>query len=192
MRKTMKIQLLGFILILCGAFSTVNGQELAIKNNLLYDLSATPNLGLEMRLAKKWTLDISGGINPFSFNDNRKWKHWLAQGEARYWFCEAFYGHFMGLHIGGTEYNISRINWPWPKLEKEYRYEGWAVMTGISYGYSWVLGKRWNMEATLGIGYYHADYKKYDCATCGDYKGKEKSNFVAPTRIGVNIIYMLK
>ena len=35
-------------------------QEVAIKSNLLYDATATVNLGLEFRLAPKWTLDVSG------------------------------------------------------------------------------------------------------------------------------------
>ena len=63
----------------------------------LYDLTTTINLGAEVRLAPKWTLDLSGNYNAWSFKNDKKWKHWMAQPEARYWLCEAFNGHFLGL-----------------------------------------------------------------------------------------------
>ena len=73
----------GFLL----AFATgVNAQKqrtqtylpkIAIKTNALYWATSTPNLGLEIGLAKKLTLDISGNYNPWKFSDNKQLKHWL-------------------------------------------------------------------------------------------------------------------
>ena len=75
----------GFLL----AFATgVNAQKqrtqtylpkIAIKTNALYWATSTPNLGLEIGLAKKLTLDISGNYNPWKFSDNKQLKHWLVQ-----------------------------------------------------------------------------------------------------------------
>lgn len=82
---------------------SLSAQNVAVKTNLLYDATTTFNLGAEIGLSPRWTLDLSANYNPFSFSDNKKWKHWMAQPEARYWFCERFNGHFMGLHLlGGT------------------------------------------------------------------------------------------
>lgn len=187
MKRMIRILCLG--LLLC---SPLYAQKAALKTNLLYDATATPNLGLEFALAPRWTLAFSAGINPFAFNNNRKWKHWLTEGEVRYWLCERFYGHFFGLHVGGGEFNVGRVSFPWPKLDKTYRYEGWAALVGASYGYSWVLGKRWNLEATIGFGIMHADYKRFDCPHCGEYEGKSKETFFSPTRAGVSLIYMIK
>lgn len=39
------------------------GQKAAIKTNILYDATATVNLGVEIGLAPRWTLDISGNYN---------------------------------------------------------------------------------------------------------------------------------
>lgn len=61
-----------------------------------------------------------------------------------------------------------------------------------SYGYSWVLGKRWNLEATVDAGWVHAEYKRFNCPACGEYRGADKKNFLAPTRVGISLIYMLK
>jgi hypothetical protein len=40
----------------------------------------------------------------------RKFKHWMIQPEARYWFCEKFNGHFFGIHFLVAGYNIGGIN----------------------------------------------------------------------------------
>ena len=74
---------------------SLSAQDISLKTNLLYDISTTFNLGAEFRLAPKWTLDVSANYNPFTFSDSKKWKHWMAQPEARYWLCEAFNGHFL-------------------------------------------------------------------------------------------------
>lgn len=78
---------------------SLSAQNLAVKTNLLYDASSTINLGTEIGLSPKWTLDLSANYNGWTFSENKKWKHWLAQPEARYWLCERFNGHFVGAHL---------------------------------------------------------------------------------------------
>ena len=74
------------IALFCFGFSAgAFAQKVGIKTNLLYDATTTMNLGIEFGLAPKWTLDISGNYNPWTFSENRKMKHWLIQPEARYW-----------------------------------------------------------------------------------------------------------
>ena len=81
----------------------VLAQRAAVKTNLLHDVATAPSLAAEWALASRWTLDVSGSACPWSFENNRKWKFWMAQGEARYWLCQSFYGHFLGVHAGGGE-----------------------------------------------------------------------------------------
>lgn len=185
----MKKQLIILLLLVSGS---ALAQKAAVKTNLLQDAVAVPSLATEWALNSQWTFDVSGSVSPWSFKNNRKWKLWMAQGEARYWLCQSFYGHFFGLNVGGGEYNLSRIHLPFVPNSASYRYEGWAVMAGVSYGYSWVLGKRWNLEATIGAGLIHTEYKRFECPTCGKFKGSEKKDFLSPTRVGINLIYMLK
>lgn len=81
------------------------GAVAAIKTNLPYwGVGGTFNLGAEFRLARHWTLDLEAGLNPFDGkNDDgsydRTMKHFRAHPELRYWFCESFQGHFLGLHV---------------------------------------------------------------------------------------------
>lgn len=74
MMQKMHRFLFGLVLILATTF-TMKAQKVAVKTNLLYDASATMNLGFEFGLSAKWTLDISGNYNPWTFSNNQKWKH---------------------------------------------------------------------------------------------------------------------
>ena len=180
-----------FLLLIVGT-NYMQAQSFATKTNIPLWGTTTPNLSVEAGLTKRWTLELSGAVNPFTFKDNRKWKHYLLQGEARYWLCERFYGHFLGIHAGGGEFNTSRISVPWLDFDNTYRYEGTTVGAGMSYGYSWVLGKRWNLEATLGFGWLHLKYDKFQCAHCGKKLETKTENRLAPTKVAVNLIYMIK
>lgn len=75
--------------ILLASVNSSLAQKWAVKSNLLYDATATINLGVEAALGPRVTLDISGNYNPWEFGDAR-WKHWLIQPEVRYWLCESF------------------------------------------------------------------------------------------------------
>ena len=75
---------------------------------------------------------------------------------------------------------------------ERHRYQGHLWGGGISYGYQWLLGSRWSMEAVLGVGYARLDHSKYPCATCGTIQKSEKKNYFGPTKAAVSIIYIIK
>jgi hypothetical protein len=178
-------------------FTVAKGQTIAVKSNLLYDATTTINLGLEVGVAPKWTIELPVNYNPWKFpytredgeKVERKISHWLIQPEARYWFCERFNGHFVGLHgiVGG--YNVGGIKFL--GLEND-RYEGTAYGGGISYGYHWIFNTHWSVEATLGVGFVMLDYKQYNCPVCGSEKGDFVKNYIGPTKAGVSLIYIIK
>ena len=95
------MRLLIVSICLVVASLTASAQNVVVKTNLLYDITTTANLGIEFSVAPKWTVDISGNLNAWTFSDNKKWKHWVLQPEARYWLCERFNGHFVGAHLVG-------------------------------------------------------------------------------------------
>ena len=167
----------------------------AIKTNLLYWATGTPNLSIEFGLGKKTSLDITAGYNPWnlegSFEDNKKLVHWIVRPEFRYWLCERFNGHFFGLHAFYWQYNISEHNVPM-LFEKEFRYQGNAFGAGVSYGYHWAWSKRWGMEVNLGAGVAFLDYTKKDCVKCGHEVGKYRKNYFGPTSAGIKLLFMAK
>ena len=79
--RTIKILLAAGFLLMSGTsiYAQVQRNEaylpkFAIKTNALYWATSTPNLGFEVGLAKKLTLDISGNYNPWKFGDDRQIK----------------------------------------------------------------------------------------------------------------------
>ncbi|MBO8432394.1 MAG: DUF3575 domain-containing protein [Bacteroidetes bacterium] len=180
------------ILLIFAAWNVPKAQVAAIKTNLLYDATASVNLGVEFGLAKHWSLDINGNINFWDMSHLRKWRHWFAQPEARYWFCDKFNGHFLGLHAIGGQYNIGGTKLlfnAFPET-KTRRFEGWGVGVGIAYGYQWILSKHWSIEASVGVGYIYSEYRKYPCANCGTQIGEGKKHYFGPTKAAISLIYV--
>lgn len=186
------------ILAVVAVFACLQGhsRQFAIKSNLLSDIALSPNLGFEVGLAPKWTLNASGQLNLWSLNGH-KWRHWLVQPEARYWFCHRFSGHFIGAHAIGGEYNFGNLDVPITFLGsnfhnlKDKRYVGWGVGAGIGYGYAWTLGLHWNIEAELGFGWIYTRFDSYPCANCGNKLDSDKAhNYVGPTKAALNLVYL--
>lgn len=90
----------------------IASSEIGIKSNLLYNATTTFNLGTEFRIASRWTLDFSANYNPWTFSDNKKIKHIAIQPEFRYWICEPFNKHFIGIHGHYAYYNAGNIKLP--------------------------------------------------------------------------------
>lgn len=168
----------------------IQSPVLAVKTNLLYALTSTFNLGAEVRLSDRYTLDLSVNYNPWTFGDNKKIKHLMFQPELRYWLCEAFDGHFFGFHAQYARFNAGGVGFS--DYMKDHRFQGNLFGAGFSYGYEWYLSPRWSMEATIGFGYNFMDYKTYECKDCGKYQGSNTKHYFGPTKAGVSLIYMIK
>lgn len=193
----MKRTILLLVASLSGMFSsTVEAQDINVKTNVLADAFLNVNAGVEIGLAPRWTLDVAGYYNGWTLSHDRKWKHWMVQPEARYWFCDRFVGHFVGLHALGGQYNIGGLKNSFSFLGTDFsklsdrRYQGWMAGAGLAYGYSWMLGKRWNLEAEIGVGYVYTRYDSYPCAKCGTKIEKNKAgHYIGPTKAAINLVY---
>ncbi len=191
----MRLLIVSICLLWAGL--TVSAQKVVLKTNLIHDVTATANVAAEFKVAPKWTVDISGDLNAWTFSDNKKWKHWKLQPEARYWLCETFNGHFVGAHLLGGIYNMGNWNTGFTLLGtdfgqlKDYRYEGWMVGAGMAYGYHWMLGRHWSVEAEIGLGYVYSRADKYECPRCGDQLEDNKPHhYVGLTKVAVNLVYV--
>lgn len=64
----MRKQLVSFLFLLSIVAVSARAQDVALKTNLLYDATSTMNIGAEIGLSRKLTLDISGNLNPWVLN----------------------------------------------------------------------------------------------------------------------------
>ena len=124
--------LLMFMVLMFGGLSQrLLAQDMALKTNLLYDATTTINLGYEVALNKKTTLDIWVNYNPWTLGSKwvglyedevngyasaserqSKLKHFMIQPEVRWWLCEKFNGHFFGAHLHGGLFNVGALKLP--------------------------------------------------------------------------------
>ena len=192
----MDIRRIFFVLVFTSCLClTAKSQQVAIKTNLLPDVALSPNLGLELQISRRWSLDFSGEYNNWTIN-RHKWKHWFVQPEARYWFCDAFAKHFLGIHAIGGEYNVGNIKNNISFLGTDFskltdnRYQGWAVGGGVAYGYAFPLSRHWNFELEAGFGYVYTKYDKFECTFCGKKVGDGDHHYVGPTKAAVNLVYV--
>lgn len=185
------------ILVWVGFVFHADAQRVGVKTNLLYGAyTYTPNLGIEARLGKRSTLDVGVGYHPWGLkgteSDNKKLVHWLGNVEYRYWLCQTFNGHFFGVHALASQYNISGHELPllFGEGSEGFRNQGMAVGAGFSYGYQWVLGSHWNVEASIGVGYAYLKYDKHLCPQCGDYVGSYSKSYLGPTKATLSLVYV--
>lgn len=188
---------LAFSLLVSSGFTTISAQDVAIKTNILDDIVIlSPNIGVEVGLAPKWTLDVTGQVNFWNIKEHRL-RHWAVQPEARYWLCQRFAGHFFGAHLLGGQYNVGNIDIPFKFLNTDYRklkdqrFEGWGVGVGLAYGYAWPIGRHWNIEAEIGLGWVWTKYDAYPCTKCGKkIKSGVTHNYFGPTKAALGILYL--
>ena len=195
------------VLVLAAAVMltvAAQAQEVALKTNLLYAATTTPNLGIEIGLGKKMTGQVFYGINPWTFNGSndvdRKVKHWLVMPELRWWSCTKMNGWFFGVHAMGGQFNAGNVDLPLPgtffkgdnlkTMVKDTRVEGKYLGGGLTVGYQWILSRHWNLEAELGAGYDHVWYDQYPCSECGTKISKGETNYVGLTKAGLSFLYI--
>lgn len=189
-----------YILLLFGLlvqFGAKGQNDVAIKSNILYDLTATISAGIEVGLAPRWSIDVSGNFNAWTMKNDRRWKHYLVQPEVRYWLCDRFMGHFLALHLHGGQYNFggikNSINFLDTNLSNltTHRYQGWLAGAGVGYGYAFVLGRHWNLELEAGIGYAYTVFDEFECAGCGRKVNTDLNHhYFGPTKLAVNFVYL--
>nr|WP_288895515.1 DUF3575 domain-containing protein [uncultured Alistipes sp.] len=103
---------------------------------------------------------------------------------GRYWFYESFVGHFLGQHLTYVGYDLG---------SRTKRYKGNAYGLGVSYGYAWMLSKRWNIALEAGIGLFHTEDTRRD-PTVSDWEDEyiyhNRRWTLAPTKLEVSFSYI--
>ncbi|MBD5232861.1 MAG: DUF3575 domain-containing protein [Bacteroidales bacterium] len=175
----------------------LRGDEMTFNTNLLYWLTATPNLEADFSVSNHVSISASGGYNAFNFPNyiaengadaNPKLHHWAVRGEGRYWFDRTFRGVYLGIHAFGGQFNAGGLRFP--AFLRDYRYEGHGAGAGVSVGYRLSLGRRWGIEASLGAGYINLHYTKYDCGSCGHRLRTRSRNLFGPTKAAISVSYL--
>lgn len=194
-----KVRYITVYLFVTTVFSAaVSAQYFALKTDIPGWATASLNIEPEVRLAPRHSLALGVSYNPWDMNrkTNMKWRHIFVQPEYRYWFCSAFNGHFMGLHVGYMHYNIgglrNSLDARFARDLNDYRYQGDLVSIGVGYGYHWIITNRFSIEAELGLGAAWTGAGRWHAEVCGDYVDKVNGWFFTPTKLSVSLIWVIR
>lgn len=157
---------------------------MALKTNVPFDAIGVLNLGYEVQVHRRMTLDIP---LTWSFWDAER-EHALRtvalQPELRWWTgSEAGRGHFFGLHA-----HVAWFNLKWD--EDRYQDAGRPLLgAGLSYGYKLPLGEHWGAEFGLGLGYANMKYDTYYNIENGARLDTRVRHYWGLTRIAAALAY---
>lgn len=162
----------------------------SVKTNLMAYSTLIPNVGVEVRLAPRWSFEITGLYSPYNlFVHDFKTRVLAMKPELRFWWGESLRkGHFIGVHMPIAGFNI--------QLNEDFRYQDpnhalWGI--GLNYGYAMLIGKRqnWSLDFTIGFGYMDLKYDVYEGVRNGKFVRQEEKHYFGPTRVGINLSYII-
>ena len=169
---------------------------MALKTNLLYDAVLLPNLGLEFYLGRGWSV-AGNWMYTWLKSDRRHRYHRVYGGdlEVRRWLSygrKPLTGHHIGVYGQLLTYDLE-----WGG--KGYLGDRWSYGGGIAYGYSAPVGRRLNLDFTIGVGYLGGEYFEYVpkgwCEThqreCYLWQATKQRRWFGPTKAEVSLVWLL-
>jgi hypothetical protein len=127
-----------------------------IHGNALAWLTLAPHAEFDVYAKQHWQYSLGGSYGWWGFNgDQHALQTWKVCGEVRRYFVPfTFTGHSMGLRAETGQIDA--------RLSK-YGRRGKLSVIGLTYAYTWRMGKtsNWYFDAGLGVGAVYYDYVKY-------------------------------
>lgn len=187
--------ILSFVLALFG-WAGASAQQFAVKTNLLYWMTTTPNVGVEVAVGQHSTLGATINCNPWTLGSDNKIQHWFVRPEYRYWVTEKYTRLFFGVHLMGGGFEVGGFKLPFigDKLFKGLRdnyYKGSFVAGGVSIGYQFYVSPHWNLELSAGAGLARIKYHTEPVKGPGHASYQNSVRYLpVPTEVGVTFVYL--
>ena len=159
-------------LITVFLFSTlgVKAQRFAVHTDVVQWAILSPNVSFEMALEQHHSVSFSASACPWEVSDLASVTHLSIEPQYKYWFKMPFYGHYAGASLLYSSYDLN--------LGKIAR-TGNLLAACADYGYSLILGRRWNLVPHVGLG-------------LGVDLGKQTRFVPLVAKIGINIQLVVK
>ena len=151
---SVKIRLIGAVILLLATGTSLNAQRIAITSNLLEDAVLTPNVGVDVVIADRQSLTFDASFSPYKLSEQFHNKRVTIRAGYKYWLNQSLYAHYVGVDavLSSSDVGIGRAD-----SRDEY------IGLGIGYGYSFIIGKRLNFVPCIGLGVaYGKSYSGHD------------------------------
>ncbi len=172
---------------------------MGLKTNMLYDALALPTIGAEFYVGKGWTVGANWTYGWWD-NDSRH-RYWRAYGgdiNVRRWFGsrakdKPLTGHHLGVYAGVITYDFEFGGKGYMGgLPGRTLWDRCNYMAGIEYGYSLPVGKRLNIDFTIGIGYLGGKYLEYEPdGKSYVWEKTMRMNWIGPTKAEVSLVWLI-
>ena len=170
-----------------------------LRTNMLYDVAAVPNIGVEFYLGK----NISVGANwQYAWwKTDRKHRYWRTYGgdvNVRWWFGSAAHGKPLTGHHLGVYGQVLTYDFEWGGKGCLGGKPGgtlWDKMNwgvGLEYGYSLPVDKCFNIDFTLGVGYLTGEYQEYRPVDgCYVWQATKQRHWFGPTKAEISLVWLI-
>lgn len=180
--KIMKKSII-LLLLICSVVSAHS--QTRLRANLLAYAAVVPNIGIETRLSNKLTGVVEGYFSPMWNQSDFKFKGYLVTPELRYYFCESFNKHYIGIHG-----NFGKLDDLKLLRKHNIRKDVTAIAVGVTYGHQWIFNHHWSLDVFGGIGWWRFKGDVYSkCDPSVMVAKDEVKNAFGPTRLGVTLGY---
>lgn len=165
----------------------------SVKTNALFLAALCANIGFEMELFPKTSIDIPFWYSPYDIKrPDRKIRLLGIQPEFRYWLGEkAGDGLYLGMHGHVFGFNIA--------LNDHARYQDpnralWGGGIGTGYACSFGNKKHFYLDCGIGVGYANIVYDKYRNYASGPdvspkFESGIKKDYWGITRLNISVGY---
>ncbi len=172
---------------------------MSVKTNMLYDVLAVPNIGIEFYLGRGWS--ISGNWMYAwwkSDNKNRYWRLYGGDIVVRKWLGQKasekpLTGHHIGVYGQAFTYDFE-----WGGIGYMGGVPGGSLWdsanyaVGVEYGYSLPIAKRLNIDFTIGVGYWGGKYYEYEPLDGHNvWKVTKQRHWFGPTKAEISLVWLL-
>lgn len=160
--------------------------RLAVKTNMLYDAVLLPNVMVEWRINRDWSVGLEGDVAWWGNKSKEKsYRLGVFMPEVKRWIRprSPWHGLYVGLFAGGGYYD----------LENETNgYYGEGAMAGLSVGYMWPVSRCLSLEAEVGGGYLYSHCKEYKPFEGHHvYQRTKNINYFGPLRVSFSLVWRL-
>ncbi len=136
-------------------------RSIHIKTNVIGWGMGISNAAIEADVCKHWSVTLPVYYSAWNFfKSTLKFRTLAMQPEVRYWFL-ANEGWFVGAHLGVAWYNLATAHREYRIQDKGGHTPAWGGGVGAGYRLPISHNKRWKLEASVGIGAYHAQYDRF-------------------------------
>lgn len=173
-----------------------------VKTNLLYDVLLTPNIGVELSLGNRWSIQ---GQWEYAWwkSDKVHWYHRIYGGalEVRKWFGpydgDAMHGFHVGIYgLANTyDFELGKLGTWIPISDFQNQIGNLSYLSyggGVTFGYAMPIAKKWNLDFGISGGYYGGEYYEYKpIDTHYVWQKTVRRNYFGVTGAQISLVYII-